>query len=147
MFLKIIRLISVCAICLYLWTISNNREVSAGYYEEYLYVMSYTKLRRMRNDLITLYSLLAYSSYLLPFAIISPVFLFFPSAVLLLTRCFSMLRMLRPYVHQHHNYSYEHFIERQAFHDYDHAAKQLDDVLQVVTMVGICMINLKVLFG
>ena len=147
MFLKIIRLISVCAICLYLWTISNNREVSAGYYEQYLFLMNYTKLRRERNDLIMLYDVFCRCSSPVFLALLLPCFLLLPLGHLLLSRCFSILRLVRPVLYNHHNYSYDHETERLNFSVLNLALIRQDDLLQLASLLAIVLLGFHVIFS
>ena len=145
MFLKIIRLISVCAIALYLYEIGCNERVNAQQFDGFHYLVTYTKLEKHRNDSIVHFQLF---SAVARFALLAPLL---PLAALLAvpklvyTRAYALVSLLRPVLIHHADFTrwYLKLKEAEGFKRVQQNSPGFDGVFCILSLVGLLLILLR----
>ena len=142
----LLRVVSCCAIILYLWLLAANQTLVFTGFDLFRYPMDYTKARRFRDSLIMVYDLCSKAAYVMtPLAILSPVFILPSSIIRFFNTTFSILRLLRGRFHNHRHWSYQHNPERHNFPYYDAKYSSVDDWAQVGMLAAGALIMLHML--
>ena len=149
MFLKIIRLISVCAIALYLYEIGYNDAVAGSYFHQFVYLTTYTKFEKFRHMNILRYHFFRFTSL---FAFVMPLIQYlaiFTIPILVYTRAFVMIKWIRPVAILHPDYTRWYLVlqEKSAIERITEEANYIDDLLFVFSLVGLLLILFRIAFS
>ena len=136
-------IISASAFIGYVWMIGSHKMVNQDYFQMFSYVVEGTKVRKVRNDLFTTYSLLCKLQYLtVPAGLLIPPLLVFNIGLMVMSRLFSFLRPIRDFVKDFRHYSYNLTNEGHMFAEVNHRYANVDDLFEVLLLVGTNMMLL-----
>ena len=142
----LLRCTSVCILLFYFHLMANSRLVSSNTLESWHYFVTYTKARMSRNDLLTAYDLIVRLTVFLPVALIIPYFCAWGGAVVFMSRGFNWTRLIRPYFHNHRNWSYQPHVERDQFKHYNEIWGHIDDWYMMISMAAVIIACLHYMF-
>ena len=143
----ILRCISISLLMVYFWLLANSRLVSSNSLESWHYFVTYTKARSKRNDLLSVYDLAARVTCLISLSLAIPYVIFFGGAVAVFSRGFNWTRIVRPYLHNHRNWTYQPDVEANEFAHYNKMWCHIDDWYMMISLVAAILVGLHYLFG
>ena len=133
-------MVSAGAFIGYVWMVGSHKLVNQDYFQMFTYVVEGTKVRRIRNDLFTAYTLLCKLQFVaVPAGLLVPPLLAFNFGLLILSRLFSFLRPIRDFVLGFRHYSYNLTNEAHMFAEVNSRFAHVDDFFELLLLLGSIM--------
>ena len=138
----ILRCTSITLLMVYFWLLANSRLTSSNAFESYHYFVTYTKARSKRNDLITAYDIVARMIFWTPVSLLVPSVMIFGGAITIFSRGFNWTRIVRPYLHNTRNWSYQPNVEADQFVVYNEKWGHIDDWYMLISLAAAILVVL-----